>query len=114
MSDFLNFFSTPGPTTTTTSGSDQFIAPYWQQYVNQGIGTINNNPITPYGGPTVAPQNFMQNTANDMQYNLATGGSPAGNMANSAIVAQASGANLANPYATTTTRTWGPIPIRNR
>ena len=101
MSDPFSFLSSPGPTTTTTQGSDSFIQPYWQQYVNQGINTINNNPIQPYGGPTVAPQNFAQNSALDMQYNLATGGSPAGNAANSAITAQALGANIANPYATT-------------
>lgn len=102
MSDFFgNLFNGQGPVTTSTSSAGSFATPYWQNYL-QGLNTtIGNNPITPYGGPTVAPQNFMQQSANDMMYNFATGGTPAGNMANSAITAQASGANLANPYATT-------------
>src|SRR5690242_2865053 len=106
----FDIFSTPGPTTTQTQSADSFATPYWQQYL-QGVGNLaGNTNFSPYAGPTVAPQNFMQNTANDMMYNLATGGSPAGNMANSAIVAQASGANLANPYATTLNPYMGSDP----
>ncbi len=102
MSGFFgDLFNGQGPTTTTTSSGGSFADPYWQQYLSGLNQTLGANPITPYGGPTVAPQNFMQQTANDMGYTLATGGSPAGNTANSAIVAQASGANTANPYATT-------------
>ena len=110
---FFDFLSTPGPTQTQTNSSDAFSQPYWQQYLSGLNTTLGNNPITPYGGPTVAPQNFMQQTANDMGYNLATGGSPAGNMANSAIVAQASGA-IANPYATTLNPYLGTNPYTNQ
>jgi hypothetical protein len=74
--------------------------PNWQNYIN-GVNNLTANPIPVYGGPTVAPTNGMQNTSYDMGYNLATGGSPAQNMANAQITAQASGA-IANPYATTT------------
>jgi len=101
MSGFFgDLFNGQGPTTTTTSSAGDFATPYWQQYLSGLNQTLGANPITPYGGPTVAPQNQMQQTANDMGYNLATGGSPAGNMANAAIIGQASGA-LNNPYATT-------------
>lgn len=108
MSFWSDLFA--GPTTTATQSAGSFATPYWQNYI-QGIGnTIDHTNFSPYAGPTVAPQNFMQQTANDMGYNLATGGSPAGNAANSAITAQALGANIANPYATLTNPYMGTDP----
>ncbi len=94
-----------GPTSTQqstgTSGPSAMTAPYWQQYL-QNMGNLTSSGTVPvYGGQTVAPMNGMQNTAADMGMNLATGGSPASNMANAQITAQASGA-ITNPYATTT------------
>ncbi len=91
--------SSQGPTTTSTNFN-----PYttqWNDYINNVGGLTQTNPITPYSGPMVAPQNDLQNQAAQMQQNFSTGGSPAGNMANAQIVAQSSGA-IANPYATTT------------
>jgi hypothetical protein len=93
-----------GPTTTQTStgtsGPSAMTQPYWDQYLKQ-MGQLTANGTVPvYGGQRVADMNGAQNTALDMGYNLATGGSPAQNMANAQITAQASGA-ITNPYATT-------------
>lgn len=95
----MGFFDTPPQTSTSTSGPAAWTQPYWDSYLQGTQNAINNTNFSPYGGPTVAPQTQSQNTAGDMMYNLATGGSPAGNMANAAITAQASGA-IVNPYAT--------------
>jgi hypothetical protein len=95
---FFDFFSTDGPTQTQTNSADAFSQPYWQQYLSGLNNTLGNNPITPYGGPTVAPWNQSQNTAANMQYQFATNGTPTGNAANAAIQNQTQGAM--NPYAT--------------
>lgn len=103
-------YTTPGVTTnnqssgaTTSQTQNSWLQPQWAQWVaNMGnmAGPNGTNPITPYGGPTVAPWNFLQQSAADMAYNQATGGSPALNAANSQIVNQALG-GTPNPYATT-------------
>jgi hypothetical protein len=95
---FFDFFSTDGETQTQTNSADAFSQPYWQQYLSGLNNTLGNNPITPYGGPTVAPWNQSQNTAANMQYQFATNGTPTGNAANAAIQNQTQGAM--NPYAT--------------
>ncbi len=97
---FFDIFSTNGPTQTQTNSADSFSTPYWQQYLSGLNNTLGQNPITPYGGPTVAPTNAYQNTAANMMYQFATNGTPTGNAANSAIQNQAQG-NM-NPYATAT------------
>jgi hypothetical protein len=74
--------------------------PYWDQYLKQMGALTAGGTVPVYGGQRVADMNGAQNTALDMGYNLATGGSPAQNMANAQITAQASGA-ITNPYATT-------------
>ena len=97
---FFDIFSTDGPTQTQTNSADAFSTPYWQQYLSGLNNTLGQNPITPYGGPTVAPWNAYQNTAANMQYQFATNGTPTGNAANAAIQNQTQGAM--NPYATGT------------
>src|SRR5512135_151481 len=87
-----------GPTTSSTQNS--WLEPQWSQWINNMGVMTGSNPIQPYGGPTVAPWNPMQQTAADMAYNQATGGSPALNAANGAIANTAQG-GIVNPYAVT-------------
>jgi len=94
-----SFFSIPPTTNTSTSTATGFAQPYWNSYLSN-MSQLTANPMPVYGGSTVAPQNGMQLTANDMGYNLATNGSPAGNMANAQIVNQAATGGGPNPYAT--------------
>lgn len=102
-----SFFDIPPVTNTSTSSASSFAQPYWNSYL-QNMSQLTANPMPVYGGPTVAPQNGMQMTANDMGYNLATGGSPAGNAANAQIMNQAGG--VVNPYATTANPYMGDNP----
>jgi hypothetical protein len=104
-----SFFAIPPTTNTSTSTATGFAQPYWNSYLSN-MSQLTANPMPVYGGPTVAPQNQMQQTANSMGYDLATGGSPAGNAANAQIVNQASTGGGANPYATTANPYMGNNP----
>lgn len=87
--------TTPAQTTTQTQG---WLQPYWQQYVNNMQG-LTSSPIPVYNGPQVAPWNPGQSTALGLAYQQATQGTPAWNAAQSQIVRQASGMPM-DPYST--------------
>ena len=90
------FGSSTSQVNTGTNSNVDWLQPYWQQWLQQGLGAIPSSmPV--YGGPRVAPMNLYQNTGADMMGQVATNGTPAGNAANSAISSIADGSQ-ANPY----------------
>jgi len=101
---------------TTTSSSEfkppDYLQGPWEDWT-KSVNTLSQTPAPDYQGQKIAAPGFASDVASDMGYNLATGGSPAGNMGRSQIAFQAGGGQF-NPYAATMNPYMGNSPELQR